>query len=77
MPEGGRGELTVVAPVVGCMIWCRFRSLSLSLTRALMMALGVVFGEFLVGISHRTIREAELVLSMHCTSNCNTVDSGG
>jgi len=31
----------------------------------------------LVGISHRTIRVVDLVLSMHCMSNCNAVDSGG
>jgi len=74
MLEGGKGELNAIAPVVGCIIWCRFRFLSSLLTRALTMALGV---EILVGISCRTIREVELVLSMHCTSNFNTVNSGG
>jgi len=46
-------------------------------TRVSTTALRVVVAEILVGISHRTVRGVKLLLSLHCTSNCNTVNSCG
>jgi len=77
MSEGGRGDVTVIAPVAGCIRWYRVRFCSSSATRSLATALGVVCREILVGISCRTVGVVELLFLTCHTSNCDAVDSGG
>jgi len=58
-------------------VQCWFGLRSSSSTYTSIAALDVVFEEFLVGNSHRTVRFVELVRLKHRSSNCNTINSGG